>query len=129
MTLWLIANGSVSLSDKMFMPHMSSSVFCRLYQMYEFSLWHRSFSRLDSSKKKAMVVSLRHKVKSKFTCIVYRCGDGCSGWFGAKLGHAAASLHSERVVQMRIQVTDNDGGFLQVRRPRLKTDPLTTRDA
>lgn len=74
-------------------------------------------------------MSLKHKVKSKFTCIVYRSSDGCSRLFSAELGHTTVSLHSERVVQMRIQVTNNDCGFVQVYSTWLETDPLTTRDA
>lgn len=74
-------------------------------------------------------MSTKHQVKSKLTCIVQSSGDDCSGRFSAELGHATASLHSERVVQMRIQVTNNDCGFPQACRTGLETDLLTTRDA
>lgn len=69
------------------------------------------------------------EVKSKFTCVVQRGGDGCSRWFCAKLGHTTVSFHGERVVEMWIQVINNDCGFLQVCRTWLETDLFTTSDA
>lgn len=51
---------------------------------------------------------------TELTCVVQGSGDAGGGPLSAELGHATVSLHSERVVQMRIQVSDNHDGFLQV---------------
>lgn len=63
-----------------------------------------------------------------FTCIVQSSGDATDGPLGTELGHATVSLHSERVVEMRIQVTDDDRGVLQVCRTWLEADLLATGD-
>lgn len=62
----------------------------------------------------------------QLTCIVQSSSDARSGLLSTKLGHAAVSLHSERVVQMRIQVSNDDCGVFQVCRTWLKTDFLAT---
>lgn len=67
--------------------------------------------------------------KEKLTCVVQSSGDGCSGPLGTELRHATLSLYSERVVEMRVQVTNNNCGVLQVRRSWLKADLLAAGDA
>lgn len=62
------------------------------------------------------------------TCIIQSGGDGCSGPLCAVLRHSSVSLHSERVVVMRIQVTNNHFRLLQFCRTSLKMDLLTTGD-
>lgn len=80
-----------------------------------------------------------YKVKSKqkekwqyvnaLTWIVQSSGDARRGPLGTELGHATVSLHSERVVEMRIQVGNNNRGLLQVCRAWLEVDLLVTGDA
>lgn len=65
---------------------------------------------------------------NELTCMVQSSGDAHGGPLGTKLGHAAVSLHSERVVEVRIQVTHNNRGVLQVCRPWLEADLLATGD-
>lgn len=60
--------------------------------------------------------------------MVQSSGDAHGGPLGTKLGHTAVSLHGERVVEMRIQVGNNNCGFLQVCRAWLETDLLATGD-
>lgn len=66
---------------------------------------------------------------TRLTCVVQSSGDGLCGPLRAVLRHAAVSLHSERVVQMRIQVGDDDRGVPQVRGTRLEAHRLTAGDA
>lgn len=66
---------------------------------------------------------------AELTCVVKSCGDAHSLPLGAKVGHAAVRLHRERVVEMRIQVSHDDCGLLQVSRTRLEADLLATGDA
>lgn len=54
---------------------------------------HTAVGSVD--KKKAFHVT-------ELTCIVQSSGDYCDGPVSTELGHAAVSLHCERVVQMRI---------------------------
>lgn len=65
---------------------------------------------------------------TELTCIVQSSSDACSGPFSTELGHAAVSLHSERVVEMRIQVGSDDCGVLQVCGRWLEADLLATGD-
>lgn len=60
------------------------------------------------------------------TCVVQCRGDALCGPLRAELWHAAVSLHSERVVQMRVQFTHDDRGVLQVCGAWLKADLLPT---
>lgn len=62
----------------------------------------------------------------KLTCIAESGGEGRGGLPAAVLRHSAVSLHGERVVKMRIQVTDYDRGVPQVCGARLKSDLLAT---
>lgn len=63
---------------------------------------------------------------AELTCVVQRRGDARCGPLAAKLRHATVTLHSERVVQVRLQFGDDDGGFRQVRGPRLEAHLLVT---
>lgn len=63
------------------------------------------------------------------TCIIQSSGDACSGPLCAVLRHPAVSLHSECVVVMRIQVTNNNSGLLKFCWTGLKADLLATGDA
>jgi len=64
----------------------------------------------------------------ELTGVVQSGGDARDGPVGTELGHAAVSLDGERVVQMRIQVTNDDRGVPQVCRTWLETDLLATGD-
>lgn len=66
---------------------------------------------------------------TKLTSIVQSSGDGSGGPLSVVLGHATVGLHSERVVKMRIQITDYNRGVLQVCRTWLESNLLTTGDA
>lgn len=66
---------------------------------------------------------------AELTCVVKSCGDARSRPLGAKVGHTAVSLHGKRVVEMRIQVSHDDRGLLQVSRTWLEADLLATGDA
>lgn len=65
---------------------------------------------------------------NELTCMVQSGGDARGGPLGAKLRHTAVSLHGERVVEMRIQVSYNNCGFLQVCWAWLEADLLATGD-
>lgn len=62
------------------------------------------------------------------TCVVQSSGDACYGSLSTKLGHTAVSFHSERVVEMRFQVGNDNSGFIQVCGSRLEADFLATGD-
>lgn len=61
---------------------------------------------------------------AELTCVVQRRGDARCGLLQAKLRHAAVALHGEGVVQVGLQFGDDDGGFRQVRGPRLEAHLL-----
>ena len=65
---------------------------------------------------------------TKLTSIVQSSGDDSGGHLSVVLGHATVCLHSECIVEMRIQVTDYDSGVLQVCGTWLEPNLLTTGD-
>lgn len=65
---------------------------------------------------------------NELTCIVQSSSDARGDPLSTELGHTAVSLHSERVVEMRIQVSNDNRGFPQVCRAWLEADLLATGD-
>lgn len=63
------------------------------------------------------------------TCIVQSSGDNGCRPLRAVLRHTTVGLHSERVVEMRIQVTDDNCGVLQICRAWIEAYLVTARDA
>lgn len=65
----------------------------------------------------------------QLTSVIQCCGEACGGLLGAELGDTAVSLHSERIVKMSVQVSDDNRRFLQVDRARFEADLLPAGDA